>query len=127
MAEITARVLPPAAWPQLAGLPLAERPLNPACSLVLVVERDGQILAHLALLTLVHAEGLYIVEAERGNPGVSRALLGLLASQLIAQGIPEVLSQAETPEAAAMFEAIGGAKIPGEAYVIPVQPPTPES
>lgn len=122
MPEITARVLPVAEWDRLAGLPLATRPLNPACSLVLVVERAGVIVAHLALLTLVHAEELYLAEAERGHPAVSRALLGLLAEQLIAQGIPEVLSQAGSPEAAAMFEAVGGSVVPGTTYVIPVQP-----
>lgn len=121
MADLTRRVLPPEEWPEkLRGTALEHRDLNPACTRVVVVERDGQVIASCAALTLVHAEGLSIVEVERGNPGVARALLQTLLEVLVSEGVPEVLSQSESPEMDGIFARVGGSAIPGTCWVIPI-------
>ena len=122
MPEIRARVLPSVEWAEkLVGTPLEGRALNPAHTRVIVVEEAGRVIGHCVVLTLVHAESFWQAEDRRHHAGVSRALLGQLVQVLVAEQVPEVLSQCESPEMAEMFARIGGSAIPGTCWVIPVE------
>lgn len=121
--ELTGRVLPPEEWAaKTMGTPLEGRPLNPACSRVVVVEQDGQVVACVAVLTLVHAEELWEAPQVRGQVGVSRTLLETLVQLLQHEQVPEVLAQSLTDHTDHIFETAGGTPLPGTCYVIPVEP-----
>src|SRR5665213_892181 len=120
-----ARLLPPEEWaartPDLAVL-------NPHFGFVVVVEDGGPggpILAQWGALTVAHVEGLAIVPEAQGHAGVSRALLACMVESLKANGVVEVLTQAETPEVEAMIASAGGRPIPGRTWVIPLGAPVP--
>lgn len=124
---ITARDLPSAEWPDtLKHTPLATRPLDPRFSKVVVVERGGQVIACIAALTIVHAEGLWIAPEARNHGGVGRALLAALLEVLVKEEVPEVLSQSVSSETDQFFERVGGTPLEGTCYVIPVTPPEAE-
>ncbi len=118
---VTARILPVAEWPRLAGTPLADHALNPTGCTVVVVEQQGQIVAQWAALAVVHVEGLWIAPDVRGHAGVSRALLTAMLDMLTTHQVGEVLTQAETPDVVAMIRKAGGTRVPGETWVIPVK------
>lgn len=122
-ASLTGRILPPEEWAEkLVGTPLEGSPLVPEHSLVAVVEdADGVVIAHWAAMTTVHVEGLWIADAHQGHAGTGRALLTTMVEALQGIGVAEVLTQAETPEVVAMIRTVGGRKVPGDTYVIPVK------
>lgn len=122
MAEITGRVLPPEEWSRLTdpempgGEQLQDLPATHA--VVAVVEVNGRIDARWAAINVVHLEGL-AVRAGAGA-GVARALLDVMTQELVTHGVKEVLTQSERDEVAAMIEAIGGRRVPGQTWVIPI-------
>ncbi len=121
MSSPVARVLPPEEWGAvLVGTPLADAPLNPQHSIVVVVEQDGRVVAQWVAMTTVHVEGLWEAEDVRGAAGVSRALLRQMIQTLRDNQVGEVLTQALTPEVTAMIEHAGGRRLPGDTWVIPI-------
>ena len=121
MSTPVARVLPSEEWAEkLADTPMAGVPLDPAHSLVVVVEQDNRVVAQWAAMTTVHVEGLWEAEAVRGTIGVSRALLGAMVQALRDHGVGEVLTQSLTPEIDTLITKAGGHKVPGATWVIPI-------
>jgi hypothetical protein len=115
-----ARLLPPEEWaektPDLAAI-------RPEGGFVVVVEDGGpggQILASWGAFTAVHVEGLGIAPEAAGHAGVGRALLSCMVEALVAQGVQEVLTQADSEVVRQMIAKAGGQKIPGESWVIPL-------
>lgn len=113
------RLLPPEEWDaKLVGTSLEHKRPHPQFGLILVVERDDQVVACWAAITTVHLEGLWIAPADRGSAGVGRALLSGMLAQLKQHHVTEVLTNAETPEIAAMIEKAGGTQLPGHTWVL---------
>ena len=77
---MTARLLPVEEWPRLAQTPFAGMAavFDPSSVDVLVVERDGCIVASIALLSVLHAEGCWV----SGGIGVRRALWRALTAHV---------------------------------------------
>lgn len=118
---LRARLLPPAEWATaLVGTALEGAPLDPALAFIIVVERDGQTIACWSAQSVPHVEGLWKHPDHREDLGVSRLLLQTMMDQLIAQGVQEVLTNADTAEVEALLEKVGGRPLPGRTWVIPI-------
>jgi hypothetical protein len=74
---ITQRILPPEEWGRVASIePFASGGLpDPAHWRIVVVERDGQIVACCSLFDAVHWDLFWVAESERGNPVVFKELI----------------------------------------------------
>lgn len=73
---MTTRVLPPSEWGRLAGrdIALLLPYMHPEDTDVVVVEKDGAIVACLGAFRMTHLEGVWI-DPEHVNAGVARSLL----------------------------------------------------
>lgn len=109
-AQLTTRILPRGEWPRLAGTLL-----DPAwkgfddSARVIVVERDGTIVATAALFQAWHLDAVWLAEQERGNAAVGRALLREVRAQVAEIGTPEVAMMALTDEGRRICEGLGEA------------------
>jgi hypothetical protein len=114
---VTSRVLPPAEWSRLDGTTLGPfwRTMNPRFSEIIVVERDGVILASVALLTTLHAEGLEV----NGGAGVARALWEALGERVRAAGGTAVWGAAADDEMRALLSR-HAQPIPGDHFLVRV-------
>lgn len=119
---MTSRILPPAEWARLAGTEAGEiAPRLPRDSAsILVVEEDGAIVATWALITMVHAEGLWIAPSHRGRFGVVKRLLSGMRAMAHSLGAPAVQTAAISTEVADFIRRLGGSPLPGQAFVLPM-------
>ena len=117
---LTRRVLPPEEWDKVAAIPpfsTGGLP-NPEFWRIVVVERDGVIVAACSLFDTVHWDCFWEAESDRGNPVVFKRLLegGLMVMQ--EYGIPMV--HTTVPEGRAdlygMLEKFGFARAEGRLY-----------
>jgi ribosomal protein S18 acetylase RimI-like enzyme len=120
--QVVGRVAESDEWPTLlAETALAGVTLPPDTSVVVVVEVDGQLAACWAAINTIHVEGLEIRPEFAGHAGVARALMATMAAELTAQGVVEVLTLAATPEVEKMIAQVGGRRVPGSVWVLPVR------
>ena len=79
---MTSRVLPFDEWGRLDGTDLEElaATTTPEHARMLVVERDGEIVGHCALVLIMHAAGAWVAPAHRKRGVVAGRLLALLKS-----------------------------------------------
>jgi N-acetylglutamate synthase-like GNAT family acetyltransferase len=123
VAVVTSRILPRDEWSKLAGTEagaFADRlPVDSAS--LLVVEDDGQIVATWALVSMVHAEGLWIAPSHRGRFGVVKRLLAGMRAMARSIGCPAVQTAALSSDVADFIARLGGAPLPGQAFVLPLE------
>jgi hypothetical protein len=131
--ELTRRILPPAEWPRL----LIEQPENPlvaqlrvtgmpdpGATRIVVVERDGQIVASWMIFAAIHAEPVY-VNVDARTPGVIKALLEQTVEALQEEKVTiafGVIADVDLLVNAPMAHRLGFQKAPGELYFIRVPP-----
>lgn len=122
MAEtLIGRVLPPEEWTeQLRGTVLDGKPLDPRAMLVVVVEDDGVVVSHAAILMPAFLDALWTAESHRGHAGTARAMVSAITAVLVEHAIPEVLALSALPETDALYAHAGGKILPGTLWVIPV-------
>lgn len=116
------RELPPSEWARLQGMDLAEAVpyLVPDRDVVLVVEDGDRIVGCWALVTVRHAEGVWIHPDYRGKTSVARRLwvhMGAIARRL---GVSRVVTGADDPGIARLLERHGAEKLSMESYVMAV-------
>jgi tellurite resistance-related uncharacterized protein len=120
---VTTRLLPLDEWPKLAGTeaetvwPL----LDPLTSHVLVVEDNDAIVGAWVLLSVLHAECLWIAPAHRGKTAVARRLWAFMQRTARALGAPAVATAAMTDDVRKLLEHVGATKVPGDHYAMRVQ------
>lgn len=116
------RILPPREWPRLAGTELGDawEHLSPKDVSMLVVEQDGVIVGCWCVLRYVHVEGLWIHPDHRKRGSVGRRLLRGMRQAARELGARFVFTGALGDDVRGLIAHIGGTKLPGEAYVIPV-------
>lgn len=98
---ITHRLLPPEEWHRVADIPpfsTGGLP-NPDYWRIVVVERDGVIVACSSLFDTVHWDCFWAAEAERGNPVVFRELVNAGMEIMALHGIPMVHTTVPTENA----------------------------
>lgn len=121
----TVRVLPPDEWPRLAhiGHFAAVAPPSPDHTVILVIEKDGQILATWGAMDVVHLEGLWVDPAYRDHPALARKLLAGMEDLLREHNISTVFTIGVTLDVLAMAHRLGFQWMPGNllAYQVPVK------
>jgi hypothetical protein len=122
--SLTSRVLPVNEWGKLEGTALGSvRATLPDNTTVIVVERDGRLVACWAGmgLTHYHVEGLEIVPDERGNTSVARRLLMGMREHVASLGVPAVFTGSQTAEVSRMLESAGASPAEMTLYVLPMK------
>lgn len=115
------RILPPEEWPRLAGTEAESvwPHVKPDTARVLVVEDDGQIVATLMLLTVLHAECLWVKSSHRRSAGF--ALMRGMRSEAADLGASHVVGASRTPAVSKLIRHVGGKPIPAEFFVVPME------
>lgn len=120
---MTSRVLPVAEWGRLVGTELElALPYLPPDTQIVVIEDAVTIVGCWAILRYVHVEGVWIHPDYRRQGAVARRLLsmmGWVARQ--AFGAQVVITGADTDDVAGLITRLGGHRLPGTHYVIPVK------
>ena len=124
---MTTRILPPAEWTRLRTTEAAEvwPYFDPRHTQVIVVEDDGgEIVGTWTLLTVVHAECLWIAPAYRSKASVARRLWQALRGVARQARLETIATAAQTDEVRALLAHVGATKLPGDHYVmrLPCQP-----
>jgi hypothetical protein len=117
---ITHRVLPVEEWGQVAHLePFASGGLpDPRYWRIVVVERDGAIVAMSSLFDSVHWDLFFVAEADRGNPVVFKELLEGGVEVMDAYEIAQVHTTIPSgrTDLANMLERFGFERAPGDLF-----------
>lgn len=120
---MTTRILPHAEWGKLRGTevePLIPG-LNPLLTHVLVVEDAADmIIGTWVLVYLPHVECFWIDPTHRGKAGVAARLLREMRRLLHVCGVGCPITGSATPEMTAMITRLGGVKLPGEHFALPL-------
>lgn len=114
---MTTRLLPADEWHRLpvdAEIPLT---LDPARNAIVVTEQDGAITGCVVLMTVLHAEFLWVAPAYRGRVSVIRRLRDRIAADASAMGAPTVLIAALSRTMNAIACGLGAVRLPGDHYV----------
>lgn len=120
---MTSRLLSRDEWPRLVGTELETAiPHLPADTHVIVVENAaGAIVGCWAVLRVVHVEGLWVHPDDRKKGAVGRQLLRAMTDVARGLGATVVMTAAVTDEVRRLIEAVGGQRLPGEHFVIPLK------
>lgn len=117
---LTRRVLPPAEWARIAHIePFASGGLpNPDYWRIVVVERDGVIVACCSLFDTVHWDCFWVAEGDRGNPAVFKDLIEAGVQVMDDHQIPMVHTTVpdERGDLGAMLERFGFHNAHGQLY-----------
>jgi|TARA_R110001599_G_scaffold23713_1_gene86536 N-acetylglutamate synthase-like GNAT family acetyltransferase len=111
---MTTRILPPEEWSRLNGtlLETASATLDPEIDIILVVEKDGEIVGCTSFLPRWHMEGTWIAPKCRKMASVGRSLLtgmGQMAKSLKAK---EVVMVTIDPKVSALCARLGRSSTP---------------
>lgn len=119
-----ARILRPEEWEEIntPDLPELLKYCNPDDVAVVVVEKDGRIVASVMVLKVTHFEGLWIKPEERGNAGVFRALIRQAYALPWTRGEQWALGGAADGDDGmdTLCSKLGGVELPMRFYAIPV-------
>lgn len=116
------RILPRNEWPNLDGTEAADVwPHLPLSTQVFVVEDDAKIIGTWLLVQLPHAECLWIDPAYRHRSSVGRHLLKGMRMLAKCLGVSNVITGAMTDDVRDMILSVGGHRLPGDHYVLPVE------
>jgi hypothetical protein len=114
------RVLPPEEFHKLLTIPpySAGGLPNPEYWRIVVVEREGDIVACCALFDTVHWDYFWIADADQGNPVVFKDLLEQSLMVMQEYGIAQVHTTIPSHRAdlADMLVRFGFHKVPGDLY-----------
>lgn len=114
---LAARELPREEWARLDATYLAPlRPYLPDTARVLVVERDGAIVAGWSLSQLWHAEGIFTTD-----PHAFGLLLKAMRALADSLGVSGVITGSETDAVHDMLLRRGATELPGRHYLLPVE------
>lgn len=115
---MTARVLPREEWHRLdADLRALFESLDPADAKVVVIERDGEIVARQGLMRVVHMEGFQIAPGTKGNAGITRALMRAVAEEASEWARGWVVANAADDPTRRTLERMGATRVPVDSYV----------
>jgi len=119
---LTARDLPPAEWPRLAGTELGGLwpLLRPEQARILAVEdADGALVGCWALFPAWHLEGCWVAPQARRKGGVFRLLLRTMARWIADAGLAGVMTAAIDEPVAQYLTRLGARPMPGTHFLWP--------
>lgn len=106
----------------IPGISETLKQAQPEDSAICIVEdTDGQIVAAVGALTIVHADEFWIAPSHQGNVAVVRTLLAGLFEMLREHHIAMVSVVAPDDATASMVERLGGCDV-GRLFLLPVPP-----
>lgn len=117
---MTSRILPREEWARLHETDLGDQDLSPE-TCVVVVEQDGQVIGCWAVVTCLHAEGLWIAPAHRAKGAVAKRLLRGVASVAAQAHVRAVCVGVIDPGVEGLAQRLGGERLEGLPYVLPVE------
>ena len=120
---MTTRVLPPEEWPKLAGTE-AETVwphIPPDAAEIIVVEDDGQIVGCHILVTVLHAECLWIHPEKRGRSSVARRLWARVCEAARAKGAHHLMTGCADARVRGLLDHVGATKMPCDQYLVSVE------
>jgi N-acetylglutamate synthase-like GNAT family acetyltransferase len=119
----TSRVLPPQDWPLLdeVGAETVWKLLDPSLAQILVIEDDGQIVGTLTLMSVLHAECLWIKPSHRRGYGVIKRLLDGMWSAAHTKGVSALWAGSTSDTMTNILHRIGASEVPGKSFVFPVR------
>ena len=88
--------------------------------LLAVYDDEGEIVGTWAAFQRWHVEGVYIVPEHRHGPGVARRLLAGMSRLLTSVGASTAITFANRRAVRLLIAKLGGRKVPGSCYVLPV-------
>ena len=115
------RLLPREEWPRLAETGSGAMASWSALGAVVVVERDGRIVACQGFLPIWHLEGLWIHPDERTSGSVGRRLWRAVQQYARGLGVQAVMTFAISDVVRSMCERLGATKVQAETYVVPMR------
>jgi N-acetylglutamate synthase-like GNAT family acetyltransferase len=106
---VTTRILPPEEWSRLGETLLKDAPdlLNSEIDIVLVVEKEGEIVGCTSFLPRWHMEGLWVSPNHRKMVSVGRPLLRGIYQVAEALKAKELVMMTFDPEMAALCSRLG--------------------
>lgn len=121
---MVARVLPASEWHRIAetGLDVALWSQLEAGPTQIVIVEDAQhhIVACWGTFAVRHVEGFWVRADHQKRGGTLRRLFVGMRALLTTLGTQAVVTQAETPEIAALLRSAGATRVPGESFQLPV-------
>lgn len=119
----TSRILPPEEWPKLdeVGAETVWKLLDPSRAQILVIEDQGQIVGTLTLMSVLHAECLWVKPSHRSRYGVAKRLLDGMFASAQAQGFKALWSGSLSDTMTNILHRIGASEVPGKSFVFPVK------
>lgn len=120
---MTSRVLPYDEWAKLdeVGADTVWKMLDPARAQILVIEDQGQIVGTLTLMSVLHAECLWIKPSHRRGYGVMKRLLDGMWAGARAQGAKALWSGSVSDTMTNILHRIGGVEVPGKSFALLVK------
>lgn len=120
---MTRRILPPEEWDRLNGTELeAVWPhLDPARSVVLVIEEADQIIGCWSFFWQLHAEGVYIAPEYRKQGHVARLLIRGMREVADEQHARTLATSALSEDVAQFAQRLGAVPLPGTHFVITME------
>lgn len=126
MPKYQARILPPDEFHKLQGLPLYDTVAGTGSLVIVVEDPEGTIVGTWAALWTLHLEGLYVRPESRHIAPVAIRLYDTMFQTLQQLDIQQVLTVTQDDIVGGMTEKIGGQKVAGDLWVIPVPTPVRE-
>lgn len=119
---MTVRTLPREEWHRLDAETRAfVETLDPEDVALVVVERDGAIVARLAVLRIPQWESFWIAPEAKGNAGITRALLRH-ATEKAREWAPHwIIAQADCDDTRLTLQRLGGHLLPVDTFMLPLQ------
>lgn len=119
---LTTRELTRAEWPRLALTPIAAvLDRFPTDTRIVVVEdAAGLIVAEWALIRYVHVEGVWIAPEHQKRGRVAGLLLRAMYAVARSWGVSAVLTCADDDQVRGLVDHLGGRRLPGDHYVLPI-------
>lgn len=120
---MTSRILPAEEWAKLeeVGAETVWPLLDPARAQILVIEDEGQIVGTLTLMSVLHAECLWIKPSHRRGYGVMKRLLDGMWSAAQGAGAKALWSGSVSDTMTNILHRLGASEVPGRAFVFPVK------
>lgn len=123
---MTSRILPPTEWYRLdeVGAETVWKMLDPERGQILVIEDQGQIVGTLTLMSVLHAECLWIAPAHRRGFGVIKRLLDGMWRTARQSGATALWSGSVSDTMTNILHRLGASEVPGRSFVFPVKEDT---
>jgi hypothetical protein len=122
---MTHRFLPPSEWERLAGTELEtvwpHFPTNGTVRVIVVENEQGQIRGCWSVFPRVDAEGVWVHPEDRKHGSVARHLLAGMREALTDIGAASFVTSAVSDEVRTIIAGLGGTKIPGDHYLVPMK------